>query len=116
MADWYLNTAAGGTNTGGSWVNAFNSTTALATAFAAMAAGDTLWVNSSSAELDSTANKAYTSPGTAAAPCRIISVNTTTNAPPLTGDYLAGASFTTTTSHTMSFAGYAYYCGCIFKR
>ena len=88
--------AAGDNTTGAGWATAYNT---VETAFAAASLGEIIYVDSAYA--NSTAvTKAYNGPtGSAEQPCLIISVDKTGDPePPTTGDYLAGATETSTGS------------------
>lgn len=111
MANYYVRSGAGGAGTGADWANAY---TTLATAMSGKAAGDVFWVADDHAENSGTSAMTLASPGSAAAPCRILCVNTHATEPP-TG-LAATATFTTTTggSATIRLTGFAYIYGCQF--
>ncbi len=117
MANVYVRSGAAGGGTGADWTNAY---TTLAAAFAAKAAGDTFWVSEDHAETQGSA-MTLTSPGTAAAPCRVIGVNHAGTVPPVTADLrdpISGTSgsLTTTGAFTLTFGnGYTYWYGLTFS-
>jgi hypothetical protein len=84
----------------------------ITNALAWMAAGDTCWVSGASAETRTT-NATFTSPGTAAAPCRIICVDDTSGTPPTVE--ASTATYSTTGSTGISFAGFAHVKGITFN-
>lgn len=104
MANWYVNSAAAGTNAGTSWVNAC---TTIATVLGkAVAAGDSFFIANTHNE--STAGSlTWTWPGTAALPNYIYSTDTT-NTPPTAADILAGAKATGTGTTVLAWKGYTY--------
>lgn len=111
MANVYVRSAAVGTGTGADWTNAY---TTLAAALTAKAAGDDFWIAADHA--GSTAGAVtLTSPGTAAAPCRIICVNHLGTVPPVSADLATTAVIQTTGAATITFVGHAYYYGVSFK-
>jgi len=75
MAAYYVNSAAGGTNTGNNWTNAF--TTFGAAVTAATASGDVIYVNQGHTE-----NLAADTTYTFANNVSVICSNDTTNTPP----------------------------------
>lgn len=114
MANWYVNSAATGTNVGTSWTNACTSCSQLLALGSPPVAGDSIWINSSSAESYG-ASTTLTFPGTVASPTNIYSVNTTTNQPPVASDLLAGAAISTTTSFSLTVNGDFYAYGVTFS-
>lgn len=106
---FYNSTAAGGA-TGVDWTNAY---TSLATAAAALAAGDTLWVGDNSAESVAGAITA-TFPGTVASPCFVYCVDHT-QASPGTGDLKTTATVTATGANTITINGFLYCYGITFS-
>ena len=71
MPHVYVDSNAGGSGTGADWANAY---TTIGAALTAKAAGDNFWVAHNHAETAAGA-KTLTSPGTSAAPCTIICVD-----------------------------------------
>jgi hypothetical protein len=110
MATWYVNSAAAGTGAGTSWANAC---TTLAAAIALSSAGDDFDVASTHAETTASA-LTLTFKGTAAAPNRVFSCDTT-NSPAQASDLLAGASVTTTGTSALSVSGFVYIYGVTFN-
>jgi len=111
MANVYVRSGAGGAGTGADWANAY---TTLAAAFAAKAAGDDFWIAGDHAETQASA-MTLTSPGTAAAPCRVICVDHAGTVPPVSADLRTTATITTTGNFGMTLAGFAYYRGITFN-
>jgi len=86
----------------------------MAAALTAAGAGGTVYVDSAHAE-SATGTKNLASPGTAASPCIVLSVDRTGNPEPPT-TLLVGASVATTTSSpTITITGYSYYYGITFR-
>jgi len=83
----------------------------LAGAFAAAAAGDTIYVSHQHSESQASA-MTLTSPGTAANPCRVLCVNDGAE-PPTT--LATTALIKTTGSYGITFLGYAYFYGITFR-
>lgn len=79
-----------------------------------VAAGDTLYVASDSAETATAQAWSGSFPGTAAAPCKIISVSAAGSVPPVSADITAGASVTTVTSGTITVPRGGYFFGITF--
>lgn len=112
MANKYVYSGAGGAGTGDDWANAY---TTLVAAFAGMSAGDTAYVAQNHAETQASA-MTLTSPGTAAAPCRVICVNQAGSVPPVSADIATTATVTTTGNSAITVAnGYTYYYGLTFS-
>ena len=111
MANVYVDSNAAGAGTGADWANAY---VTLGAALAAKAAGDDFWVAHNHAETAGAA-KTHTSPGTAAAPCRVICVNSAGSVPPVSADLATTGTVTTTGNFAMTFAGYAYCYGLTFS-
>jgi hypothetical protein len=109
MSNYYVKSGAAGAADGSSWANAY---TTLAAALAARAAGDTFWVSHQHAETQAS-SMTITSPGTAAAPCRILCVND--GASPPTALATTATVSATGTSSTMIYDGFAYVYGIIFN-
>lgn len=110
MANIYVDSAATGTGTGASWVNA---TTTLAAGITASAAGDDIYIRNTSAETQASA-MVLTFKGTATSPNRVFST-TNANTPPTTADLTAGASVTTTGNNAITMTGYVYIYGVTFN-
>jgi hypothetical protein len=93
----------GGSNTSpyDTWAKA---ATTLATAVTGAAAGDYFFIASDHAE-STAAAVSWTFTGTAASPCRFISVNRAGSVPPVAADILAGASISTTGNSSITFNG-----------
>lgn len=106
MATWYVNSAAGGTGAGTSWINAC---TTMAAAIGFSAAGDDFNVLSTHTETFGV-NTTLTFKGTAALPNRVFSCGST-NSPAGPSDLLAGAVLTTSGAFTLIVNGYAYFYG-----
>lgn len=106
MASVYVHSGAAGAGTGADWANAF---TTLAAAFTAGGAGDTFYVADDHAETVAT-GMTLTSPGTAAAPCRVLCVRRSGGSvPPVSADLRTTATVTTTAGSTgISYAGFCY--------
>jgi hypothetical protein len=101
MATYYLRSGAGGAANGTSWANAY---TTLTTALSGKSAGDTIFVSEDHSEttaLDLT----FTSPGSAAAPCRVICVDHTGSVPPVSADRRSTAAISTSAGNDINFAG-----------
>ncbi|RUX21985.1 hypothetical protein EOA13_36535 [Mesorhizobium sp. M7A.F.Ca.US.011.01.1.1] len=107
----YVRSGAGGAANGTDWANAYLT---IAAALTASAAGDTIYVSEDhAASLGAT--QTYTSPGTAAAPVRVVCVNHSGSVPPVSADIRTTAAESTTTSNAMTFAGdFVVYDGIIF--
>lgn len=109
-ANIYVDSAAAGTGTGASWVNAC---TTLAAGITASAAGDDIYIRNSSAETGAS-NLTLTFKGTAASPNRVFSC-TNANAPATTADLTAGAGVTTTGTSSITITGFVYIYGVNFN-
>lgn len=109
MANYYVKSGAAGAADGSSWADAY---TTLAAALAARSAGDTFWVSHQHAETQASA-MTLTSPGTAAAPCRILCVND--GASPPTALATTGTITTTGATNGIAANGFAYVYGLIFQ-
>jgi hypothetical protein len=92
MASKYCYSGAGGAGTGADWANAY---TSLVTAFGGISAGDFVYLASDHSQTQAS-QYSLNSPGTAAAPCKIISVNRAGSTPPVSADLTAGAQILTT--------------------
>lgn len=99
MANVYVRSGAGGAGTGADWANAY---TTLAAALTAKAAGDDFWVSDDHAETQAS-NMTLTSPGTNASPCRVVCVNHSGTAPPVSADLRTTATVTTTGNTNIAF-------------
>ena len=115
MASWYVNSAAAGTN---AWVLAglmlvHPCSQLLALAVSPPAAGDSIFILSTSAETYSTATT-LTFKGTSAAPNYIYSTDNT-NSPPQSTDLVAGASISTTGASALTITGTCYFYGITFS-
>jgi hypothetical protein len=113
MAAKYVYSGAAGAANGTSWTDAY---TSVATALAAIAAGDTLYVADDHAESQGS-NLTWTPPGTFAAPNYVLCCRRTGGSvPPVSADLRTTATVTTTGAFTMSFgAGCAYVYGVTFQ-
>lgn len=101
MAHVYVDSNAVGAGTGADWANAY---TTLAAALTAKAAGDNFWVAHNHAETAAAA-KTLTSPGTAAAPCTIMCVNSAGSVPPVSADLRTTATISSTGANAVACAG-----------
>jgi hypothetical protein len=110
MTDYFLRFSDGSDASDGlTWANAKQT---LAGVFAACAAGDTVFVSDNHAETQAS-SITLTSPGTAAAPVRVLCVDDAGD--PASPTTLATtATITQTASASINFAGYAYYYGITF--
>lgn len=101
MANVYV--YSGGDNSDGStWAKAYTTLNGAMTG--AAVAGNDYWAASD--HVESTAGAiTHTSPGTVAAPCRVVSVNRAGSTPPVAADVLAGASVATTGAAAINFLG-----------
>lgn len=95
----YVRSGAGGAATGVDWANAYLT---LAAALTASAAGDTIYVSEDHAETQAT-SMTLASPGTAAAPVRVICVNHSGSVPPVSADIRTTATVTTTGTQFITF-------------
>ena len=111
MANVYVRSLAIGTGTGADWANAY---VTLSAALTAKAAGDDFWVAADHSET-TVAAIALTSPGTAAAPCRVICAIHTGTVPPVSADLATTAIVQSTLANSITFAGHAYYYGMNIK-
>lgn len=111
MANFYVWSGATGSGTGATWVNAF---TTLAAAATADAAGDTIYVAHDHAETQATAIT-ITSSGTAALPVRVLCANRAGSVPPVSADLRTTATVTTTVASAISTAGIMYIYGITFN-
>ncbi len=111
MANVYVRSGAAGAGTGADWTNAY---TRLDTALNAKAAGDDFWVSEDHSETVGSA-VTLTSPGTAAAPCRIICALHTGTSPPVAADLRTTALVANTTAANINMTGYAYCYGVTFQ-
>ena len=107
MANWYVNSAAGGTNAGTSWTNACTSLSQLLGLGTPPAAGDSIFIANTSAESYG-ASTILTFPGTVANPNFIYSTDTT-NSPPTSADLLAGATVGAAAGFNITMLG-SFYC------
>lgn len=108
-ANWYLNSVSGSdANSGATWALA---KATLTNTLALMAAGDNCYVTNAHSE-SFAASMTLTSLGTAANPCKIIVCSDSAEPPVIVS---SGATFATTGGTTISFAGFAYCYGFIFK-
>jgi hypothetical protein len=101
MATYYLRSGAAGAANGTSWANAY---TTLTAALSGKSAGDTIFVSEDHSEttaLDLT----FTSPGSAAAPCRVICVDHTGSVPPVSADRRSTAAISTSAGNDINFTG-----------
>lgn len=112
MANVYVRSGAAGAGTGADWANAY---TTLSAALTAKAAGDDFWVSEDHAE--STAGAlAFTAPGTAASPNRIVCVDHAGTVPPVSADLRTTATVSTSGNNNITgFAGVAYCYGVTFN-
>ena len=101
MANVYVDSNAAGAGTGADWANAY---TTLAAALTAKAAGDNFWVAHNHAETQASA-MTLTSPGTAAAPCTVMCVNSAGTVPPVSADLRTTATITTTGAFAINIGG-----------
>jgi hypothetical protein len=112
MANVYVDSNAAGGGTGADWANAY---TTLAAALTAKAAGDNFWV-AHNHSFSSGATKTYTSPGTLAAPCTVMCVNSGGTVPPVSADLRTTAVESATGANTITFAaGVTYFYGLKFN-
>lgn len=112
MANVYVRSGAAGAGTGADWANAY---TTLAAAFTAKAAGDDFWLADDHAETQASA-LSLTSPGTSAAPCRVICVNRAGSVPPVSADLRTTATITTSNNNSLTIdSGVAYVYGVSFS-
>lgn len=113
---WYINSNAGGANTGLNWTDAFNNSgTAWSDAITASSAGDDFYVMANSVTTNATA-QTLTFKGTQASPNRVFSCTAgTTNTPPVTADLGVGAAFTTTATSAQTINGVVYIYGVTFN-
>lgn len=108
MAILYVRSTDGSdADTGATWLLA---KATLAGAFAAAAAGDTIYVSQVHAETQATA-MTLTSPGTAASPCTVLCANDAVEPPTALA---TTGTITTTGNSAISFAGFAYVYGITF--
>lgn len=115
MANIHLSASGSNTSPYDTWAKAANSTTtALADAITASAAGDDFYWDNTFAISNASA-QTLTFKGTAAAPNRIFSCSGITNDAPLTADLGVGASFTTTGNSGITINGYFYCYGVTFN-
>jgi hypothetical protein len=105
---YYVRSGASGGGTGADWTNAF---TTLAAAYAAGVAGDTFYVAHDHAEAQGSA-MTLTSPGTPAAPCKVLCVDDAAE-PPTT--LAATAVISTTGNYSITNIGSTYFYGIIFR-
>jgi len=112
MAHVYVDSNAAGSGTGADWANAY---TTLAAALTAKAAGDNFWIAHNHAETQASA-MTCTSPGTLAAPCTVMCVNSAGTVPPVSADLRTTATVTTTGNSAMTLTGLnTYYYGITFN-
>jgi hypothetical protein len=112
MANVYVYSGAAGAADGSTWADAY---TTLAAALTAKAAGDDFWVADDHAETQASA-MTMTSPGTLAAPCRILCARRSGGSvPPVAADLRTTATITTTGNNAMIIGGAAYIYGIIFS-
>ncbi len=104
MAILYLRSGGSDANSGATWAL---SKATLAGAFAAAVAGDTIYVSQAHAETQASA-MTLTSPGTAAAPCRVICANDAAEPPTAVA---TTATISTTGTNSIAFAGFAWVYG-----
>src|SRR5215831_10708172 len=113
MADWYVDSAATGTNAGTSWTNACTSFSQLLALGVPPVAGDRMFVHNTSSETY-TAVQTLAFPGTEASPNQIYSTDTT-NTPPNDTDLVAGATINMNTTGNLSITGSIYTWGLNLK-
>lgn len=111
MANVYVDSNAVGAGTGADWANAF---TTLAAALTAKAAGDDFWIAHNHAETQAS-SMTLACPGSVAAPCRIVCVNSLGTVPPVAADLRTTASITTTGNFGITMTGFAYLYGITFN-
>lgn len=110
MTAYFVNSTAGGANTGADWTNAF---VLISSASTAAVAGDTVWVGDNHAE--TTAGSLTLSwAGGSGNPVYVYCVDHT-KASPGTGDLKTTGSIATTGGSVLNIRGTAYFYGLIFK-
>jgi hypothetical protein len=110
MADYYVDSNAGGAGTGADWANAF---TSLATAVTGKAAGDRFFVAHDHAGT-AAALTTITFPGTLVNPNICLCVNKAGSVPPVAADLRDTATVSTTGNSGLSLTGCAYIYGITF--
>jgi hypothetical protein len=98
MANYYVDSNAGGAGTGADWANAY---TTLDAAFAARSAGDVFFVAHNHAQTQAS-TLTLTSPGTEASPCFVYCVTSAGSVPPVSADLRTTATITTTGANSIS--------------
>jgi hypothetical protein len=112
MATYYVYSAAAGTGTGASWVNAY---TTLTTALSGKAAGDVIYVAHDHAESTAASITLSVPGGTIGNPIRIVCVNRAGSVPPVSADLRTTATVSTTGASNITISGVAYWYGIQFQ-